>query len=74
MDKNKNGKLSKEEFSCACFFVLDKDGHGKLSREEYEAGFEMFDTDKDGKITRFEFTAATAALHGTEAISGFMFQ
>ncbi len=31
-----------------------------MSREEYEAGFVMFDGDKDGKIEKFEFLGALA--------------
>jgi Ca2+-binding EF-hand superfamily protein len=59
MDLNKNGKLSRAEFRCACFSFLDKDGDGHLSREEYYAGFDLFDADKDGKLSKLEFLAAS---------------
>jgi hypothetical protein len=57
IDLGKNGKLCKQEFSCAYFSILDKDGDGQLSREEYDAGFDAIDVDKDGQISKVEFTA-----------------
>jgi hypothetical protein len=34
---------------------LDKDGDGKLSKAEWIAGFDVFVSDSDGKITKSEF-------------------
>jgi Ca2+-binding EF-hand superfamily protein len=57
---------------CGLFLLLDKDKDGQLSRQEYEAGFDMIDIDKDGKISQCDITAATKALPGMEAMSGFV--
>jgi Ca2+-binding EF-hand superfamily protein len=74
-DKNRDGKVSKEEFPHERRFAeIDADGDGVLSeteikdamdkrqREEAYGLFERFDLDGDGKITREEFTGPAAAF------------
>lgn len=72
-DKNRDGKVSKEEFPHERRFAeIDADGDGSLSeteikdamdkrqREEAYGLFERFDLNSDGKITREEFTGPAA--------------
>ncbi|MES1150612.1 MAG: EF-hand domain-containing protein [Dongia sp.] len=68
VDTDKDGKISKAEFdteSTALFKRLDKNSDGKIAADEVPARhwgkgpqFGMMDTDKDGKVTKAEFTAA----------------
>jgi len=68
VDTDKDGKISKPEFdteSTALFKRLDKNSDGKIASDEVPAHrwgkgpkFAMMDTDKDGKVTKAEFTAA----------------
>jgi len=68
VDTDKDGKISKAEFdteSVALFKRLDKNSDGKIAADEVPARhwgkgpqFGMMDTDKDGKVTKAEFTAA----------------
>jgi Ca2+-binding EF-hand superfamily protein len=69
VDTDHDGKISKAEFdteSVALFKRLDKNGDGKIASDEVPARrwggkgpmFGQMDTDKDGKITKAEFTAA----------------
>jgi Ca2+-binding EF-hand superfamily protein len=69
VDTDKDGKISKAEFdteSTALFKRLDKNSDGKIASDEVPARhwggkgprFGMMDTDKDGKVTKAEFTAA----------------
>jgi Ca2+-binding EF-hand superfamily protein len=69
VDTDKDGKISKAEFdteSATLFKRLDKNGDGKIASDEVPARhwggkgpmFGQMDTDKDGKITKAEFTAA----------------
>jgi Ca2+-binding EF-hand superfamily protein len=74
-DKDRDGKVSKEEFPHERRFAeIDADGDGALSeteikdamdkrqREEGYGLFERFDLNSDGKITREEFTGPAAAF------------
>jgi len=69
VDTDKDGKISRAEFdteSTALFKRLDKNSDGKIAADEVPAHhwggkgpqFGMMDTDKDGKVTKAEFTAA----------------
>jgi Ca2+-binding EF-hand superfamily protein len=69
VDTDKDGKISKAEFdteSTALFKRLDKNSDGKIASDEVPARhwggkgqqFGMMDSDKDGKVTKAEFTAA----------------
>jgi Ca2+-binding EF-hand superfamily protein len=68
VDTDKDGKISKAEFdteSTALFKLLEKKSDGKIASDEVPARhwgkgpqFGMMDTDKDGKVTKAEFTAA----------------
>jgi Ca2+-binding EF-hand superfamily protein len=69
VDTDKDGKISKAEFdteSSDLFKRLDKNSDGKIAADEVPARhwggkgpqFGMMDTDKDGKVTKAEFTAA----------------
>jgi len=59
-DVNFNGELSFKEFKAGfvigqIFHKIDKDGNGKVTLDEIK---ELFDTDKDGNITKKEFKEA----------------
>ncbi|HVY99814.1 MAG TPA: EF-hand domain-containing protein [Dongiaceae bacterium] len=69
VDTDHDGKISKVEFdaeSATLFKRLDKNSDGKIAADEVPARhwgargpqFGMMDTDKDGKVTKAEFTAA----------------
>jgi Ca2+-binding EF-hand superfamily protein len=69
VDTDHDGKISRVEFdaeSAALFKRLDKNGDGKIASDEVPARhwggkgpmFGQMDTDKDGKVTKAEFTAA----------------
>jgi len=69
VDTDHDGKISKAEFdteSVALFKRLDKNSDGKIASDEVPARhwggkgpmFGQMDTDKDGKVTKAEFTAA----------------
>jgi len=69
VDTDKDGKFSKPEFdteSTALFKRLDKNSDGKIAADEIPAHhwggkgqqFGMMDADKDGKVTKAEFSAA----------------
>jgi hypothetical protein len=60
MDRNKDGKLSKDEAPSPRFKELDTDGDGYVTLAEYNAflnrqALKMLDRDGDGKISQQEF-------------------
>jgi Ca2+-binding EF-hand superfamily protein len=60
MDRNKDGKLSKEEVNSPRFKELDTDGDGFVTLAEYKAflnkaALKMLDRDGDGRISQAEF-------------------
>ncbi len=74
-DKNGDGQIAKDEFKHTRRFAeMDADGDGVLSKQEVEDAmergrrerafdvFERFDLNRDGQITRDEFTGPAAAF------------
>jgi hypothetical protein len=54
LDIDKSGKLDKEETKKLAAFVFDYMSDSSFTEERFEAAFERFDTNKDGKMGKKE--------------------
>ena len=55
------GFIIKAKFNCAsgtAFNLLDRDRGGKLTGADFMVGFDIFDTDHDGKVLASSFSFA----------------
>jgi Ca2+-binding EF-hand superfamily protein len=64
-------KLTRAEFPCGCFAVLDKNRDGFLQEAEYKAGFsDLFDRDRNDFISMGELRAGEASAAQSRILSG----